>query len=242
MEPRWDNLPYPVIHTIAKEDLQIIIYAQHYLSNILYRSAYLDKGSTVNSLRQWPIVNDHFVKINLLNLVKHLNNKWFPNYDEIWNPKHDEWHYNFEEYKWGDGLLMRQKLALNRHWYGVLLDYSPTNLLIDSTYLRQYLRRRRGEDDKAIVEKLVQSLQQVNLSKLKHFKFKNKIENVILHKERFDVLFFKDKYYDNSDFDKSHFGHFFVGNPHFPFINQKILPFRPKNYQSLLILSETWDE
>ena len=35
-EPRWDNLPNPVIHTIAKEDLQIVKYAQHHLSNILY--------------------------------------------------------------------------------------------------------------------------------------------------------------------------------------------------------------
>ena len=29
MEPRWDNLPYPVIQTIAKENLQIVKYAQH---------------------------------------------------------------------------------------------------------------------------------------------------------------------------------------------------------------------
>ena len=32
--PRWDNLPYPVIQTIAKEDLQIVKYAQHYLSKL----------------------------------------------------------------------------------------------------------------------------------------------------------------------------------------------------------------
>ena len=29
MGPRWDNLPYPVIQTIAKENLQIVKYAQH---------------------------------------------------------------------------------------------------------------------------------------------------------------------------------------------------------------------
>ena len=166
-----------------------------------------------------------FRKNNLVNLVKHLNNKWFPNF-EIRNPKYDKWYYNSEEYKWCNGFLMRKNLALNRHWYDALLDYSPTTLIIDSTYPR----RRRGDkddEDEAIVDKLVQSLKQVNLRKLKHFKLRNEIENVILHKERFDVLFFKDKYYDNSDFDKSHFGHFFVGNPHFPFIYQKILPFRP---------------
>ena len=34
MEPRWDNLPYPVIQTIAKEDLQIVKYAKYFLSQI----------------------------------------------------------------------------------------------------------------------------------------------------------------------------------------------------------------
>ena len=36
MKPRWDILPYPVIHTIAKVDLQIVQYGPgsigHWLS------------------------------------------------------------------------------------------------------------------------------------------------------------------------------------------------------------------
>ena len=29
MKPRWDILPYPVIHTIAKVDLQIVQYGPY---------------------------------------------------------------------------------------------------------------------------------------------------------------------------------------------------------------------
>ena len=135
---------------------------------------------------------------------------------------------------------MRKNLALNRHWYDALLDYSPTALIIDFDYPSRrrgdYPSRRRDNDDKAIVDKLVQSLKQVNLSKLKLFKFRNKIKEVMLHKECFDVLFFTDKYYDNSDFDKGHFGHFLIGNPHFPVYVSKDSPFSTKkNYQSLFI-------
>ena len=89
---------------------------------------------------------------------------------------------------------MRKNLALNRHWYDALLDYSPTTLIVDSEY---------PPIEKSGVDELVQSLKQVNLSKLKHFKFRNKITDVRIHKERFDVFFFKEKYNDDNDF-----GHF----------------------------------
>ena len=70
-------------------------------------------------------------------------------------------------------------MALNRHWYDALLDYSPTTLIIDSEY---------PPIENSGVDEFVQSLKKVNLNKLKHFKFRNKLTDVILHKERFDVL------------------------------------------------------
>ena len=105
-------------------------------------------------------------------------------------------------------------MALNRHWYDALLDYSPTTLIIDSEY---------PPIENSGVDEFVQSLKKVNLNKLKHFKFRNKLTDVILHKERFDVLFFKEKYYDNSEFV-----HFLVGNPHFSVYISENSPFSTK--------------
>ena len=45
MKPRWDNLPYPVIHNIAKLDLLIIWYAPYDIGQISYRRTYLDKNN-----------------------------------------------------------------------------------------------------------------------------------------------------------------------------------------------------
>ena len=38
LKPRWDNLPYPVIHIIAKLDLQTVKYAHIAYSLYLYSS------------------------------------------------------------------------------------------------------------------------------------------------------------------------------------------------------------
>ena len=54
------------------------------------------------------------MKAFLVNLIKQLNNFQFTRYGELLN-----------------GLLVRNNLALNRHWYDVLLDFSLTTLIID---------------------------------------------------------------------------------------------------------------
>ena len=73
-----------------------------------------------------------------------------------------------------NGLLVRKNLALNRHWYDVLLDFSPTTLIIDLN-------------------------DSVNLSKFKPFKFENTEirEGIMVRvdvygmKGRFDVYLLK---------------------------------------------------
>ena len=79
---------------------------------------------------------------------------------------------------------MRKKLALNRHWYDVLLDYSPIALKIDL-------------DIAYFKHEFIESLKEVNLSQLMHLKFVNiRIEVEMIerndsryNKERLDVLF-----------------------------------------------------
>ena len=49
---------------------------------------------------------------------------------------------------------MKNILALNRHWYDVLLDYSPTKLSIDMGH--------------AAIDKLIQTLKCTPLKNMKH--------------------------------------------------------------------------
>ena len=67
-----------------------------------------------------------------------------------------------------NGLLVRKNLALNRHWYDVLMDFFPTTLIIDLN-------------------------DSVNLSKFKPFKFENtEIREGIM--ELYDVYGMKDRF------------------------------------------------
>ena len=85
----------------------------------------------------------------MVNLIKQLNNFQFPRYGELLN-----------------GLLVRKNLALNRHWYDALLDFSPTTLIIDLNDLNGF-----------------------DLSKFKQFKIEKygEPDDVYGMKERFDV-------------------------------------------------------
>ena len=72
---------------------------------------------------------------------------------------------------------MRNILALNRHWYDVLLDYSPAYLTIEDLYLR---------DQKITCDAFIQSIQEnkrLNLHNLTHFKI-----NGLYDTESFDVV------------------------------------------------------
>ena len=69
----------------------------------------------------------------------------------------------YESYKFYDyGLqtvLIRKNLALNRHWYDVLLDYSPTTLVTDF-FLHDFSLSKKNAEH-------------LDLSKLIHLKIKN---------------------------------------------------------------------
>jgi len=74
---------------------------------------------------------------------------------------------------------MRNILALNRHWYDVLLDYSPAYLTIEDLYLR---------DQKITCDAFIQSIQEnkrLNLQNLAHFKINGFQWN---ETESFDVV------------------------------------------------------
>ena len=44
MKPQWDSLPYPVIHTIAKVDLQIVLYRLYNIAYINNNVAHCEKS------------------------------------------------------------------------------------------------------------------------------------------------------------------------------------------------------
>ena len=60
-----------------------------------------------------------------------------------------------------NGIRMRKILALNRHWYDVLLDYSPKKLSIKLSKFQPYYRPG------------LKALQQENLNNLTHLKIEN---------------------------------------------------------------------
>ena len=62
-----------------------------------------------------------------------------------------------------NGIRMRKILALNRHWYDVLLDYSPTYLTIEDQYMG---------DQNITCDAFIQSIQaskRLSLHNLTHF-------------------------------------------------------------------------
>ena len=76
-----------------------------------------------------------------------------------------------------NGIRMRKILALNRHWYDVLLDYSPTYLTIEDQYMR---------DQNITCDAFIQSIQaskRLSLHNLTHFKI-----NGLYDTESFDVV------------------------------------------------------
>ena len=76
-----------------------------------------------------------------------------------------------------NGIRMRKNLALNRHWYDVLLDYSPTYLTIEDQYMG---------DQNITCDAFIQSIQaskRLNLHSLTHFTI-----NGLYDTERFDVV------------------------------------------------------
>ena len=84
---------------------------------------------------------------------------------------------------------MRKQLALNRHWYDVLWNYSSTALKFD---LKTSIFH---PDSYKAIQELLESLKQENLSQLMHLKFEN-IEGIWVdgyrlyyYKERLDVAF-----------------------------------------------------
>ena len=79
-----------------------------------------------------------------------------------------------------DGFRMRTKLAVNRHWHDVLLDYLPTKLSIDWDRMDDLI----GKSD----NKFMEALKQQNLTGLKHFKI-----NGLDDKERFKSKLFMGK-------------------------------------------------
>ena len=60
-----------------------------------------------------------------------------------------------------NGFRMKDILALNRHWYDVLLDYSPTKLSIDMEHTHE------GE---STIYKFIQKLKCTPLKNMKHLK------------------------------------------------------------------------
>ena len=76
-----------------------------------------------------------------------------------------------------NGIRMRKILALNRHWYDVLLDYSPTYLTIEDQYMG---------DQNITCDAFIQSIQaskRLSLHNLTHFKI-----NGLYDTESFDVV------------------------------------------------------
>ena len=76
-----------------------------------------------------------------------------------------------------NGIRMRNILALNRHWYDVLLNYSPTYLTIQDQCMR-------GQN--ITCDAFIQSIQEntrLNLHNLAHFKI-----NGLYDTGSFDVL------------------------------------------------------
>ena len=76
-----------------------------------------------------------------------------------------------------DGFRMKTRLAVNRHWYDVLLDYLPTKLTIGWNLIETFAE---NSDDE-----FINDLKQQNLNNLKHFKI-----NGLLHSERFESKLF----------------------------------------------------
>ena len=76
-----------------------------------------------------------------------------------------------------DGFRMKSILAVNRHWYDVLLDYLPTKLTIDWNQLETFAEKSDN--------KLMKALKQENLNDLKHFKI-----NGLYDTERFESTLF----------------------------------------------------
>ena len=112
----WDSLPYPVIHTIAKLDLEKFIYEVLTISVDHYWAAELSFPSELQIILKFMIR-----KSNIAKSLKHL-----------------------ERLTTDDQVPVRHTLALNRHWNYVMLDYSPSKLDVDFSVIMRVIWKNKN--------------------------------------------------------------------------------------------------